>query len=276
MPELPEVETTARYLRDRVLGARIIDAKVSWARTIATSTPRRFIDEIVGAEIQDIFRRGKFIGISIEHRSKRFLFAHLRMSGSFDVVSKDLPIGAHDRVLLYLDNDKSIRFSDPRKFGRIYLCRDPQEIVGKLGIEPLSDECTVSFLTQILQRHRGSIKPLLLNQSVLAGIGNIYADEVLWKSNIHPLTSAARIPTKHIEALHANIKSTLTTAITLAGTDFGDGVVDGGMYVPSVYGREDEPCERCSTPIKKIIVGQRGTHFCPKCQRRRAIRRTSA
>jgi len=276
MPELPEVETTARYLKDRVVGARIIDAKVLWPRTIATSGVKSFIRHLVGGEIKDVFRRGKFIGAEIAGSPRAFLFAHLRMSGSFDVVSTTLPLEPHDQVVLYLDNNKSIRFNDPRKFGRIYLCRDPQDVVGKLGIEPLSNECTVSRFTEILRNHRGSIKPLLLNQSVVAGIGNIYADEVLWKSNIHPLTSAARISTHHIESLHTHIQDTLNTAITLAGTDFGDGVVDGGMYVPVVYGREDQPCQRCSTLIKKITVGQRGTHFCPKCQRRRPKKRLNA
>jgi formamidopyrimidine-DNA glycosylase len=274
MPELPEVESTVQYLKERVEGVSIREVAVHWKRTIATHTTPTFIRELRGRKIRSVFRRGKFIGIELEGTEPRYLFVHLRMSGSLDVIATDNALATHDRVVITLDNGKSIRFNDTRKFGRMYLCKDPNRVVGALGVEPLSDEFSCSHLSDLLTSKSGGIKQLLLNQSVIAGLGNIYVDEVLWKSHIHPQTAACLVTPEQVGLLHTAIKETLTEAISLAGTDFGDGVVYGGMYTPVVYGRDGEPCHRCGETIKKTVIGQRGTHLCPRCQKRRRARRT--
>jgi len=269
MPELPEVESTVRYLRERAEGSTIVDAHVSWPRTIATHNPTSFKRNVTGFTIDRVFRRGKFIGIESRRSPNRFIFIHLRMSGSLDVVRSDSPVGAHDRAIFTLENGKSIRFNDTRKFGRVYLCDQESDVVGKLGIEPLDSSFSPELLYELIHRRATRIKPLLLNQTVIAGLGNIYADESLWKAKIHPRMLAKRISKERCVVLHAAITETLREAISLLGTDFGDGVVEGGMYSPVVYAREDTPCQRCKTAIKKTTVGQRGTHFCPCCQRLR-------
>jgi formamidopyrimidine-DNA glycosylase len=267
MPELPEVESTVRYLQERVTGLTIVNADVHWPRSIATHTPKTFAAGVSGLVIERVFRRGKFIVIAAEAPTSCYLLVHLRMSGSLDVVAQHSPLGSHDRAVLVLSNGKSIRFNDTRKFGRIYLCQDPAVVVGRLGVEPLSDEFTPQRLYQETQRRSTRIKTFLLDQRAIAGLGNIYVDESLWKAKIHPLTPAHNLSLEACSRLHTAIVETLSEAITLAGTDFGDGVVEGGMYQPVVYAQDGEPCKRCDTVIKKTVVNQRGTHFCPKCQR---------
>jgi formamidopyrimidine-DNA glycosylase len=154
----------------------------------------------------------------------------------------------------------------------MYLVEQLEQVTGNLGAEPLSDEFSSSYLAIGMSSRKRAAKALLLDQSFIAGLGNIYVDESLWKAQIHPTTLSNKIAPAKVIALHAAIRETLMQAISLLGTDFGDHVVDGGMYRPVVYGREDEPCLRCKTPIKKIRVGQRGTHFCPTCQRRSGYR----
>jgi formamidopyrimidine-DNA glycosylase len=188
------------------------------------------------------------------------------MSGSLDVIATKNPHATHDRAVLNLNNNKSVRFNDTRKFGRIYLCDDPDVVVGGLGIEPLSEKFTPLFLHSLLKKRAARIKPLLLNQNIIAGLGNIYVDEALWRAKIHPRAEARKVSMRRCELLHHAITETLSEAIGLLGTDFGDGVVHGGMYVPKVYGREGEECATCGALIRKTIVGQRGTHFCPNCQ----------
>jgi formamidopyrimidine-DNA glycosylase len=189
------------------------------------------------------------------------------MSGSLDVLGAHLPRAVHDRLIVNLDNGKELRFLDPRKFGRAYLVTDYKEVTGDLGPEPLSPELSSDEFSKRISAHRGALKPLLLNQRVIAGLGNIYVDEALWRARIHPTVPAARVPVKRMEELFRSIQEVLTEAIKHQGTDFGDGVVVYGGYRPQVYGRAGEPCARCGALIKRIVVSQRGTHFCPRCQR---------
>jgi formamidopyrimidine-DNA glycosylase len=267
MPELPEVESTVRYLRERVLGETISGCEVFWPRSVVAKKSIDFKTALTGSEITEVFRRGKFIGVSISSKPSRFLFIHLRMSGSLDVISAKNEIAKHDRVVIYLKNGKSIRFNDTRKFGRIYLCEDQEDVVGKLGVEPLSEEFTPEYLFSITRERKTRIKSFLLDQAMIAGLGNIYVDESLWKAGIHPTLPTNRLSLAKCQELHQAIKATLSEAIELSGTDFGDGVVQDGMYSPVIYGRDEQPCKRCSSKIKKIRVQQRGTHFCPRCQR---------
>jgi formamidopyrimidine-DNA glycosylase len=273
MPELPEVQATVDYLRERVEGSSILRASVSWARTVLPKEPTTFMKLLEGAKITSLFRRGKYVGMKLETTKPLYLFTHLRMSGSLDVIPTEFDIARHDRVCLELDSGKSIRFNDTRKFGRMSLCENPSEVVGHLGLEPLDTTFTPEALQQALAGRSGKIKPVLLDQTVIAGLGNIYVDEVLWKIKVHPHTSAQKLSESHIVKLHTAIQETLREAIEKLGCDFGDGVVNGGMYKPRVYGREDKKCSRCRTTIVRIVVGQRGTHICPTCQPKPRARR---
>lgn len=266
MPELPEVQATVDYLRERVEGQLIIKAHVSWARTVSPMDPSRFLSQIAGTRIESLFRRGKYVAMRLQGERPLFLFTHLRMSGSLDVIPTEFSIARHDRVCLELDSGKSIRFNDTRKFGRMSLCEDPNQVVGHLGLEPLDDSFTPEALHSALSRKSGRIKSVLLDQSVIAGLGNIYVDEVLWKIKVNPLTQADKLADKEIHYLHRAIQETLRDAIEKLGCDFGDGVVDGGMYRPRVYGRDGKKCSRCRDTITRLVVAQRGTHICPSCQ----------
>jgi formamidopyrimidine-DNA glycosylase len=275
MPELPEVEATVNYLRERVEGCIIVGASVSWFRSVSPTAVPDFEKRVLNTRIGGLFRRGKYVGMSLDGTTPLYLFTHLRMSGSLDVVPTSFEVAKHDRVCLDLDNGKSIRFNDTRKFGRMRLCVEPDEVVGDLGLEPLGPEFTPEALEALLLSKRGRIKPLLLDQRIIAGLGNIYVDEVLWKTKIHPLTLTTTLSSSDIRPLHRAIQETLEEAIQKLGTDFGDGVVDGGMYRPRVYGRTGRTCSRCKDTIRRIVVGQRGTHLCPTCQKKRRARLAS-
>ena len=269
MPELPEVESTVSYLKERIIGFKVLGLKPLWKRTLSDLSTLSHKKVLPGAQITEVKRRGKFILLQLQSQKqpKEFsLLIHLRMSGSLSVVKRQISVGIHDRMILEFENGKDLRFDDTRKFGRWYLVDTPELIIKNLGLEPLSPEFTVAQLSKLLNSKKGAIKPLLLNQTMIAGIGNIYADEALWQSGIHPLQPAFRIKSDKIERLHAAIINILQEAITSAGTDFGDGVVEGGAYTPKIYDREGENCQRCDAIIKRIVVGQRGTHICPTCQ----------
>jgi formamidopyrimidine-DNA glycosylase len=174
----------------------------------------------------------------------------------------------HDRVIFDLDNGRQLRFNDIRKFGRMHLVPDVDDITGAHGPEPLDRAFTLPAFREMIRTRSGAIKPLLLNQQFLSGVGNIYADESLWYARIHPLRPADSLKDAEIAALYRSIRRVLKQAIDDQGTDAGDGVIEGD-YRPRVYDRQDRPCYRCHRPIHKTVVGQRGTHFCPHCQRKR-------
>jgi formamidopyrimidine-DNA glycosylase len=197
-----------------------------------------------------------------------FLLIHLKMSGKLNVVDRSAPIEKHDRVVFDLDSGQQLRFNDVRKFGKMWVVIDPEEITGAIGPEPLDAAFNLPKFRALVQSRSGAIKPLLLNQTFLAGVGNIYADEALWLAKIHPLRKADSLSEAEIAALYRSIRKVLRQAIEDQGTDAGDGVIEGD-YAPRVYGREGLPCYRCHQPLHKILVGQRGTHFCPQCQPKR-------
>lgn len=277
MPELPEVESTVRYLRERIVDDFIVGAHVHWARSIDRPHVRSFKKFIVGCKVSAVTRRGKFIVLSLAHdtQPERFLLGHLRMSGSMDVVKSSAPIGKHDRVILQFRGGKELRFNDPRKFGRFYLVEQLAEITGKLGHEPLDEKLGVDEFYERLHTKRGILKSLLLNQTFLAGVGNIYADESLWKAGLHPRRRADSLTRKEAARLLQEIRATLLEAIEAKGTDAGDGVVVDGGYEPKAYARHGQPCFKCKTGMKRIVVGQRGTHFCPHCQSLRNRNKTA-
>lgn len=268
MPELPEVEAAAQYVRERIVGCTITGTEVLWGRTLATGSPAVFKRRLVGSVVENVQRRGKFIVISLRHSTgPMYLLFHLRMSGSLDVLGRTNPVEPHDRLIVSLDSDRDLRFNDIRKFGRCYFVDDISEITGNLGFEPLVDEFSKEKLFELLRRRRGRIKSTLLDQTFIAGIGNIYADESLWLAKIHPSRPCDSIQETQSNLLWHAIREVLGDAIGKLGTDFGDGVVHGGMYAPKAYGRTGKPCDRCGAKIRRILVGQRSTHFCPKCQR---------
>ncbi len=279
MPELPEVETLVRRLRKPAISRTIINTRVLWQRTIGQPTPDEFAHQLRGLTITAINRRAKYLVFELTPRAAttrrahpaeptHFLLIHLKMSGKLSVVDAAAPIEKHDRVIFDLDNGQQLRFNDVRKFGRMHLVPHFDVVTGAHGPEPLSDEFTLKRFREMIRDRSGAIKPLLLNQQFLSGVGNIYADESLWYAKIHPLRKASSLKDAEIAALYRSIRRVLKQAIDDQGTDAGDGVIEGD-YQPRIYGREGRPCYRCHRPIHKTVVGQRGTHYCPTCQPKR-------
>jgi formamidopyrimidine-DNA glycosylase len=263
MPELPEVETTVRKLRGGACGRRIKKFKATWARQVQPSIAgvRR---AVVGRKIERLSRRGKYIVFHLDDGS--CLLVHLGMSGRLSVDEKD---AAHVRAVWDLDDGGRLLFCDARKFGRIRVARDLDECLCNLGLEPLSRRFTASALQKALTARSRQLKPLLLEQSAVCGLGNIYADESLYRARLHPLTCSDSLTAAQVKRLHRAIVETLRQAVRLCGTSF-DWAYPGGRMQDRLlaYGRAGEPCRRCGREIKRILVGQRSTHFCPTCQRK--------
>lgn len=270
MPELPEVQTIVSYLRmgtaehPSLVATRIKSSQILWDRSLVTPRPEEFVERVIGQKIEDIQRRGKFI---VFHLTKDVLLIHLRMSGDLMVEPADIPIQTHHRLVLVLDNGYRLSFNDPRKFGRVWLTSEPESILGNLGPEPLDEEFSSQMLQDRLKGKQRQIKPLLLDQSFLAGIGNIYADEALHKAGIHPLARSNEVTPDQVEMLWASIRHVLQEGIKRNGASI-DWVYRGGEFQNyfHVYQRTGEPCYRCNSPIQRLVVGQRSTHFCPTCQ----------
>ena len=276
LPELPEVQTIVDSLITAgIEGRRIQLARVYWPRTIATSKPKSFCQRLKNKRIRSILRRGKFILLHLS--DGLHLIIHLRMTGRFDLgPSKLQQQEPHVQVVLVLDDDRHLMFHDTRKFGRFYLTTDPDTILGDLGPEPLSSGFTAKTFIKLLRNRKRQLKPLLLDQRFLAGLGNIYVDEALWASSIHPLRSAHSLNEKEAKSLHRAIRSVLRQAIANSGTSLGQGL---GNYAwlnqqrgrnsdaLSVFRRTGQDCMRCGNPIERIVVAQRGTHICTTCQK---------
>ena len=268
MPELPEVETIARKLRPHLIGKTIQDAHLRWNRTLAFPSPRKFKEWVKGQEIKDVTRRAKYFILRLSDFS---LLIHLRMSGDLLIKESTIKPEKHDRLILRLLSAESgpsnLVFNDTRKFGRVWLTADPEQVLGKLGPEPLSRQFTPQWLHTALHSKHRLLKPLLLDQTFLAGLGNIYTDESLHLAKLHPLAASASVTANQAEVLHEAICKVLKEGIRRNGASF-DWVYRGGEYQNHfrVYDRAGKPCPECGTSIERIIVGQRSTHFCPKCQ----------
>ena len=268
MPELPEVETIARKLKPGLLGKKIQDVQLRWQRTLAFPSPRKFRELVKGQEIKDVTRRAKYFILQLSDFS---LLIHLRMSGDLLIKEGKIKPEKHDRLILSLlsaDGELShLVFNDTRKFGRVWLTPNPEDVLGQLGPEPLSRSFTPGWLyTALHSRHR-MLKPLLLDQTFLAGIGNIYADESLHLAKLHPLAASDSVTAEQAKALRDAIFTVLKEGIRRNGASF-DWVYRGGEYQNHfrVYDRTGKPCPVCGTSIERITVGQRSTHFCPTCQ----------
>ena len=296
MPELPEVETVARDLHAAVAGATITAATVHWDRTIRhPQPPERFVAEIGGATIRRVSRRAKTVLVHFE--DGRVMTVALRMTGALLVVPQETPSDPYVRVAFELEDGRELRYRDVRKFGRIGLWPGgglrsvgagrgersrrvaegaPRsyrigEVFSGHGPEPLSGGFTVERLRERLARRSARLKTLLLDQSFIAGVGNIYADEALWRARLHPLRAADTLEDDEIRRLHRSIRRVLRQAIANRGSSFSDYVSTDGQPGENaerlmVYRRTDQPCYRCGRPIRRIVVGQRSAHYCPHCQ----------
>jgi formamidopyrimidine-DNA glycosylase len=269
MPELPEVETSVRALRPLLLGRTITSVRNSWPRHVITPSLAELEERISGRHIEAAGRRGKFLVFSLSDDEN--LIIHLRMSGHLSVVDAGEPADAHTHTIFTLDNGRELRFRDPRKFGCVYLVHDPEEVLGKLGPEPLEPGFTVEALQERLRGRRRVLKPLLLDQSFLAGVGNIYADEALFYARLHPRRTTDTLTAEEIFALHSGLQKVLQAGIANEGASITtyvkpDGEKGNMQNVTAVYDRKGQPCPRCGTPIERIVLGGRSTYFCPSCQ----------
>ena len=288
MPELPEVETIIRKLRQgqpvepglppypSPVGQTVTKVWIDWPRS-ARPSAETIIEALPGNRFESVGRRGKYIVFSLSPASHsspgsnkpppKYLLIHLKMSGRIHVLEAGVPREKHVHFAFRLENGYELRLDDARKFGRVYLLNDLYQVTGHLGPEPLEDTFTLDVLTRLMAKKSGGLKALLLDQSFIAGIGNIYADESLWRAKIHPVRRANTLEDKEIAALRRAIRAALRDGIKHGGAAI-DWVYPEGKYQDHfrVYGRTDKPCRRCKTKIERIHVGQRSTHFCPSCQ----------
>jgi len=270
MPELPEVETVVRGLREALIGRWIEDMWQDWPATIHSPAPDEFAARVSGQRVRAHNGRGKYSLIALDFDT---LVIHLKMSGRLYVTNTDEEHEA-DRwvhVRFDLDNGQQLRFSDLRKFGRVYLTDDVGSLLGHLGPEPLSDEFTLAVFRAGMKGRRRAIKSLLMEQEFIAGIGNIYADEALFRAGIHPATRVDLLTEADTKRLHQTIRDALLAGIKHEGASIGwyrkpDGDKGQSQNHFYAYGRTNLPCRICGTAINKIRVAQRGTHFCPQCQ----------
>ncbi len=270
MPELPEVETIVRHLRDGWDGAPpmpgllIEGVTLHWPRHVGSPSPGEFRRRIKGRRVTDVRRRGKYLVFPLDSGT---LIMHLKMSGDLRVAQKASPPDPFERTTFHLSGGWEMRFSDARKFGKIYLVRDPESILGPLGPEPLDRRFTSNLLARRLHDRHRLLKPLLLDQTFVAGLGNIYADESLHRAGLHPLRQSDSLAPGEVRALWRGLRASLRHGLRSNGASI-DWVYRGGDFQNHfrVYQRTDEPCPTCGTPIRRIVVGQRGTHYCPSCQ----------
>lgn len=267
MPELPEVETTVRRVAPGLIGRLISGLECDWPRMLEPGL-RDARRRAVGRKISAVRRRGKFVVIEMG-RDGAAIVIHLRMSGRLDVVAAKAPAGKHVHVRVGLSGGKELRFDDARKFGRVAVTSSADALLRDVGIEPLSDEFVPSVLANLMRARARSLKPLLLDQHVISGLGNIYTDEALHRARLHPLRRSDRLTDRELKKLHVAIRETLQEGIASNGASI-DWVYPGGSMQDRfrVYGRAGMPCGYCRSEIRRIVVGQRGTHFCPICQPR--------
>lgn len=275
MPELPEVESVRRGLATLLVGKTVTAVHTNWEKVLVGGLDA-FNQALTGQTVTAIDRRGKYLLIRFSNATT--LISHLRMEGKYQVVAASEPMHRFVHVWFDLDDGAQLRYHDMRKFGRMQLVATGTEMqvggLATIGPEPNPESFTVADFEAKLARHHKAIKSVLLDQSTVAGIGNIYADESLWRAQIHPETPADQLSHEEAVKLHDVVIDLLAQAITLGGTSvhtFVDATGKRGGFQNElkVYGRTGEPCERCGTAIQKIKVGQRGTHFCPHCQVRK-------
>lgn len=273
MPELPEVEAVKVGLNQLVKGKKITKVKVLWPRIIESPDFEIFQSDLIGEKIEQISRRGKYL---IFHFTHWDMISHLRMEGKYEFHQQTPAFLKHTHVIFYFEDGSELRYLDVRKFGRMVLLpKDSAQFykgIAKLGPEPLQDSFKQTQFKKQLKKHSKAIKPVLLDQTLVTGLGNIYVDEALFLAKIHPKKSANSLSEKEVVGLHEAIIKVLSEAVAAGGTtvrSYLNALGEAGKFQQQlkVYGKEGQPCIRCGTKIKKIKVAQRGTHFCPKCQK---------
>jgi formamidopyrimidine-DNA glycosylase len=272
MPELPEVETAARHLARLAVGRTITGvSKLDWPAMLENVPPDGFETAVVGRTIESVGRRAKWILITLS--GGLTMAIHLRMTGDVDVTGPEGLENKHVHLALALDDQRHFLFRDSRKFGKVRLldAKGLDALDQAHGPEPLEDAFDAQSLAIRLAGKSTRIKPLLLDQAVLAGVGNIYADESLWMAQVHPERPAGSLSSDEVQRLHHAIREVLGVAIANQGSHWryhktgfnGEGTLEPYL---KVYDRAGEPCDRCGTPIERMVVAQRGTHLCPSCQ----------
>lgn len=274
MPELPEVETIKNVIEPQIQGLTIIKATVNRPEVIAYPTADDFCSKVAGQVISFMERRGKFLMLHLENNSRIIL--HLRMTGCLLIAPPEFPLVKHTHILMELSNGRELRFSDTRRFGRFWLIQNGEEDtysgISKLGPEPFSSECNAEYLQKRLGKRKRALKECLLDQSVVAGIGNIYSDEILFRVNIHPSVPANRLTEGEWELLAAEICKCLRYYIdknVISPEDYLETKGQDYRNTPflQVYGHAGEPCPNCGKTLARTVVGGRGSVYCPECQR---------
>jgi formamidopyrimidine-DNA glycosylase len=270
MPELPEVETAVRALRRPLIGRTITGARNDWPRHVAVPPVDEMRERIAGRRVEAIDRRGKYLVFTLS--DDETLIVHLKMTGHLSVVPAETPADPYAHTVFELDDCRELRFRDPRKFGRVYLVRDPADVLGPLGPEPLEAGFSAEELAAQLARRKRVLKPLLLDQTFIAGIGNIYADEALFYAGIQPTRRSDTLTGEEIAALHDAIQKVLAMGIAREGASIStyvkpDGQKGDMQNAVAVFRRTGQTCYRCGGPIERIVLGGRSTHYCPHCQR---------
>lgn len=269
MPELPEVQTILDALLPLVQEQPIRGVSVLWPGVIDRPPLDVFVDWMRGRRVVSADRRGKYMLFELD--DGRVLVMHLRMTGEMRVEAADMPFHKHDRLAFHLANGQDWRFKDMRKFGRAYLVEDAEEVIHKLGPEPLSEAFSTAYVAGRLSGRTAPIKSLLLDQRLVAGIGNIYADEALFRARIHPLRQGGALRAGETAALVEAVQGVIRQALEQMGTTLRDyrrpdGSIGEFQNSLQVFRRTGEPCPSCGTPIRRIVVGGRSTHFCPQEQ----------
>ena len=276
MPELPEVETVRRGLEQTVVGATIVRVRVLGRRTVRRQTPRAFQRFVRGRRITAVSRRGKFLFIALD---EGVIVAHLRMSGQLLLVADaHVPVVPHTHAVFSLDDGRELRFVDPRTFGELFYAGrggiELDSVLGGLGLDPLIDGVDAAELGALIARRRAAVKSLLLDQRLIAGIGNIYADEICFAARVRPDRPGGAVTKKELARLATAIADVLQEAVSSKGSSLRDSRYRDLFGEPgafqdqhAVYGREGEPCRRCGRAIERQVIGGRSAHFCPHCQR---------
>lgn len=269
MPELPEVETYIREIAGDLRERAVRGGQVLWPRTVAELSPEAFLHGMRGRRFVDFGRRGKYMLFGLDNGQS--LIVHLRMTGELRVEAEGLPLDKHTRLVLDLDEGLRLRFSDQRKFGRMWLVTDTQSVLHRLGPEPLDEEFTPDVLAAALAGRRASVKAMLLDQSVVAGVGNIYADEALFLAHIRPTRTGESLSAPEVAALRQAVRDVLTQGIEMRGSSLQNYTPPTGekgsfQELHKVFRRTGQPCPVCGHPIERMKLAQRSTHFCPHCQ----------
>ena len=273
MPELPEVETVKEALKRKILNRKIVDVNVLYNNIVEYPKVTSFKEEIINETINDIKRRGKWLVFVLDNY---YLLSHLRMEGKYNIRGKDEEITKHEHVIFYLDDNTSLRYNDTRKFGRMYLIKKEDFLTCKpikdLGLEPFSNELTKEYLKEKYKKLNKPIKTIILDQSIIVGIGNIYADEILFLSRINPLTLASELDDNDLDNIIKYTKEVLSSAIKSGGTTIRSYTSEEGVhgrFQQNLLVHTKDICPVCNNKIEKIKVGSRGTYYCSNCQKKR-------